>query len=373
MAQFTIKIPGAPVQAAELGDGRHVAGRSLNTDLALADGSVSSAHCEIHLTAKGCVIKDLGSTNGTFIDGARVTEGALAPGQTLRLGQVEISWHPSAAAAPDGNAPESFSAPRLSETPPLLPTPTRVTLPALARRPKNFYRTIPGAFAYPFKGNGWGLLLGGTMVFGFMSYVYGFSVAGHRVIGFAGVMAIPLSLLATGYSFLFLQSIISQTAMGEAELTSWPDFENLWDSGFYPSLQLLAIVIVSMLPPFLYREFTDSPNEWIAAALALAGLFYLPMSLLAVSVYDSIFALNPMLTFPAIVKAPLAYFVCCVILGVLWMGAAVVQHGVRTLMPNEFIPIILTEFLYLYSLCVEMRILGLLYYTRQKEFGWKLA
>ena len=36
------------------------------------------------------VVKDLGSTNGTFVNGEKVTEMVLKPGQILRLGQVEL-------------------------------------------------------------------------------------------------------------------------------------------------------------------------------------------------------------------------------------------------------------------------------------------
>jgi hypothetical protein len=43
------------------------------------------------------VVKDLNSTNGTFINGEKITEGTLKPGQTLRLGQVEMRLESGAA------------------------------------------------------------------------------------------------------------------------------------------------------------------------------------------------------------------------------------------------------------------------------------
>ena len=53
--------------------------------------SVSSHHCEILMRGNEVVVKDLNSTNGTFINGQQVTgEAVLKPGQVLRLGQVEI-------------------------------------------------------------------------------------------------------------------------------------------------------------------------------------------------------------------------------------------------------------------------------------------
>jgi pSer/pThr/pTyr-binding forkhead associated (FHA) protein len=53
----------------------------------IAETSVSSHHCEVLLRGSDVVIKDLNSTNGTFINDEPVTESVLKPGQTLRLGQ----------------------------------------------------------------------------------------------------------------------------------------------------------------------------------------------------------------------------------------------------------------------------------------------
>ena len=46
------------------------------------------------------VIKDLNSTNGTFINDEKITESVLKPGQTLRLGQIELRLENGAPAAP---------------------------------------------------------------------------------------------------------------------------------------------------------------------------------------------------------------------------------------------------------------------------------
>ena len=65
-------------------------GRAADNAIVLTDGSVSGHHCEILVREGEMVIKDLGSANGTFINGERVTEAALKAGQMLRLGQVEL-------------------------------------------------------------------------------------------------------------------------------------------------------------------------------------------------------------------------------------------------------------------------------------------
>src|ERR1044072_8742462 len=66
------------------------AGRSVENELHLHESSVSGFHCEIHVSERMILVKDLGSTNGTFVDGKPVQESAILPGQVLRLGFVEL-------------------------------------------------------------------------------------------------------------------------------------------------------------------------------------------------------------------------------------------------------------------------------------------
>src|SRR5205085_3427011 len=56
----------------------------------IPETSVSSHHAEILLRGSDVVIKDLDSTNGTFINGEKVSEAVLKPGQILRLGMIEM-------------------------------------------------------------------------------------------------------------------------------------------------------------------------------------------------------------------------------------------------------------------------------------------
>jgi pSer/pThr/pTyr-binding forkhead associated (FHA) protein len=56
----------------------------------IAEPSVSSHHCEVLMRGEEVVVRDLNSTNGTFISGEKISESVLKPGQTLRLGQVEL-------------------------------------------------------------------------------------------------------------------------------------------------------------------------------------------------------------------------------------------------------------------------------------------
>lgn len=78
-------------------------GRVEDNTFQIAEPSVSSHHCEIHVRPNEVVVKDLNSTNGTFINGEKILEGVLKPGQVLRLGQIELRLE-------DGTAPAAAPA-----------------------------------------------------------------------------------------------------------------------------------------------------------------------------------------------------------------------------------------------------------------------
>ena len=75
-------------------------GRVEDNTFQIAEGSVSSHHCEILLRGTDVVVRDLNSTNGTFIGGEKVTESVIKPNQVLRLGQIEIRLETDAPSAP---------------------------------------------------------------------------------------------------------------------------------------------------------------------------------------------------------------------------------------------------------------------------------
>jgi adenylate cyclase len=76
-------------QTFELPEGRTLTvGRGLASDIAIYDPTISRRHAELTVGADGVEVKDLGSSNGTCINGARVTAGHLAPEDTVTFGKV---------------------------------------------------------------------------------------------------------------------------------------------------------------------------------------------------------------------------------------------------------------------------------------------
>ncbi len=66
-------------------------GRGEENDLVLPDSRISRAHGLLSARQGGLVYTDLASTNGSFVNGTRVSEVALGPGDVLRLGDTTVT------------------------------------------------------------------------------------------------------------------------------------------------------------------------------------------------------------------------------------------------------------------------------------------
>src|SRR5262245_9116163 len=98
MAKLVVLSAGMTGRSHELKIDKTTIGRVEDNTFQIAEPSVSSHHCEILLRGSDVVVRDLGSTNGTFINGEKVTESTLKPGQILRLGQIEMRLETEATA-----------------------------------------------------------------------------------------------------------------------------------------------------------------------------------------------------------------------------------------------------------------------------------
>jgi len=75
-------------------DARFTIGSDERADLKLGDRSVSHFHAEVAIDDGRVTVRDLGSRNGTFVDGVSVLHAHLAAGSTLRLGTTELRFAP---------------------------------------------------------------------------------------------------------------------------------------------------------------------------------------------------------------------------------------------------------------------------------------
>ena len=104
-------------------------------------------------------------------------------------------------------------------------------------------------------------------------------------------------------------------------------------------------------------------------AALLGGAAYYPMSILAVSMFDTIGAMNPLVVVPAMFRAAKEYATVLVLMAVIF-GLKLGGEYVAGLLKIPFLPTFIASALGLYFLIVQMRMLGLMYYARREDLGW---
>jgi FhaA, N-terminal domain/FHA domain len=92
-AQGTLVLPGGDRR--RLGDEPFKFGRLPENDLVIADPNVSRRHAEIRAVGPNFVIVDLGSTNGTRVNGAAVSQHTLHSGDNISIGATTIRFEAS--------------------------------------------------------------------------------------------------------------------------------------------------------------------------------------------------------------------------------------------------------------------------------------
>lgn len=349
-------------------------------------------------------LKDLGSTAGTFVNGELVEEASLRSGDIIRLGEVEMRFETEspvgaetktqaeqpplpprlASAAPSVRTgcckyhPQTFAHYRCPKCDRLLCELCVSTRPVsgdakkfcrncgtecepaspvvvAVKESRGFFASLPRAFVYPFQGSGGMLLVAGTGVF--------FLLGNFPIIG----------LILTGYLFNYAKSVITTTANGREEPPDWPDFTDWKDDIVMPYIQMLALLILTLGPAYIIgilRPGTGLQAQVAFFAALSLGAFLAPMGMLALAMFDSLRALNPIALVWSIMRVPGPYFVAAasfeVVIVLNWLADRVIEPVVRL----PIVPGVISSFLSLYLLLVGMHVLGLLYASYREEFGW---
>lgn len=90
MPKLHFSQPELAVPACDLPEGQNTVGRSSRNRLVLNDASVSASHCELWVNGNEVIVRDLGSSNGTWVAGVRVDGQRPANhGDVIRFGRIE--------------------------------------------------------------------------------------------------------------------------------------------------------------------------------------------------------------------------------------------------------------------------------------------
>lgn len=220
---------------------------------------------------------------------------------------------------------------------------------------RTFPELLADAFVYPMRREGKYLLLVGAAslwIVGILSRL-----------PFVGLLfLVPVAAFMAAYLF----RIIAHSAKGDTDLPDWPDPSELGSPLFFVMGALGICSLPAVTLWFLHRlgYVHGETAIWIAAT---AGGFFLPMALLAVALSQTLDGLNPVFLVKSILRIPVEYLSACAILALV-VAIELVASPILERLP--FIGPLAGDFGALYFLAVEMRILGIIYYTRQHKLDW---
>ena len=90
MPKLTVLTEGIEPTSFELAKEVTSVGRVQGNDIVLDHQSVSGSHGELVLRGQDVYIRDLGSTNGSYIDGSKVAESPVQSGEVITFGEVQL-------------------------------------------------------------------------------------------------------------------------------------------------------------------------------------------------------------------------------------------------------------------------------------------
>jgi pSer/pThr/pTyr-binding forkhead associated (FHA) protein len=90
----TVNSPWNEPRDYTLKAGKTTLGRHPGNDIVISDESASRLHAEIELdmASNAVLVRDLGSTNGTFLNDMQITESPLTVGDRISLGGLELMF-----------------------------------------------------------------------------------------------------------------------------------------------------------------------------------------------------------------------------------------------------------------------------------------
>lgn len=339
MFTLHIHVAGSPPQAVILEGGRYPVGRGPDNSVRIEIPSVSDSHAEFVVDESGALwLRDLGSTNGTSVNGQPVVEAALKPGDSVKLGDAIIRIQGSAS-----------------------PVPTPVTAAATTGAGRGYLADLAGAFVYPFRGDS-------------LPIVAGMSIAAtlcDLLPGALGVASIILGFATYVVMLSVFRLIIQATIQGEERV---PDPSMNYDLGEIRDVLVpyYALSLFAFLPMTLSRFVPDAPKS-LPLVLGVLAVLFLPMALLLLTVTENFWAANPWNAIRSFARAPVGY-----------LPAVALFAGMLGLVSLELLPTdyyaghrlitlgvgIVAGLVQIYLIFVLGRVLGLYYRHHEQRLRW---
>jgi len=129
MAKMIVSIDGVVIKEVQLTKERTMLGRRPYNDIVIDNLAVSGEHAVMHMTEHEVEVEDLGSTNGTYVNGKAIKRQVLRNGDTIEVGKYKIRFLQD---EQDGGYEKTMIFKPGMVPPPLAPRPAATAAPAAA-------------------------------------------------------------------------------------------------------------------------------------------------------------------------------------------------------------------------------------------------
>jgi len=228
----------------------------------------------------------------------------------------------------------------------------------MIKEPEKEMSLAQDILTYAFRGSG-------KYVLGFVVVLSVISV----MIRFAPVVGGIASILVSAYFCAVFYNLINSSAIGDDEAPMFPEVEEIFRDMIFPLLQIILIFCLSFGPLIGYSIWAgeDGIDLKIEIALAISGILYAPMALLAVVVLSDTFAMSPHVVIPSIFRAGWLYWIAVALL----VGLYFLEFFLAEMFSGSWIVgTIVISLVGGITMMTNARILGLIYRVRGEELNW---
>ena len=132
MPKMIVSIDGVVIKEVQLTKERTTLGRRPYNDIVIDNLAVSGEHAVFHMHGEEVEVEDLGSTNGTYVNGKAAKRQPLRNGDTIEVGKYKIRFHGDEEA---GGFEKTMIFKPGMVLPPAMPRPAPAAAPAAAAAP----------------------------------------------------------------------------------------------------------------------------------------------------------------------------------------------------------------------------------------------
>lgn len=176
----------------------------------------------------------------------------------------------------------------------------------------------------------------------------------------------PIRIAIAAYFFWYISECIRDSATGKLRapetLASTPDISDMISQ----MLEIFGCVVIILGPVIIYSLITHKTDRIFWALMAYA-VFFFPIGLLAVIMFGSLSALNPVLIIPSIFSTFFQY--CGLVL--LLFGIVLITKKIFTYQPTGILPLFFS-YLAIHLTMVLAHLTGRFYWRYQRKLNWEV-